>query len=338
MKSRSSKTNLWAIVVGAALAAAAPAHGATLEKVAYLGFAAYRLSDGRSEAIIVPAVGRVMRYGLVGGGNFLWNAPPDHKAITRWNGWGGDKTWLAPQALWPLLFGRTFPPDPAWEKPQLPQVLPGARLRLTGSVSSAGVRLTREFSMDAGGNLLIAQTAEKVSGRPMLLALWADTQVAPCDAVYLPITRQSVYKGNFCWMTRPKRQVAVKPVSATCLEVRPEFSTTVSNFYKIGVDARAASLAAVKDGVAFVQRASRPPGDYADSAPGGGLAVQYFHHGQKDLLVHYDELELLSPLHLFRIGSRWTHVVQWSLHRLPSGDLHSPATQKALESLLRTKD
>jgi len=333
---RISKSSLRAIVMGAVLAVA-PAHGATLEKVACLGFAAYRLSDGRSEAIIVPSVGLIMRYGLVGGDNFLWNAPPGDKSITQWNGWGGDKTWLAPQALWPLLFGRTFPPDPAWDKPQRAQVLPGARLRLTGAVSSAGVRLTREFSMDAGGNLLIAQTAEKVRGCPMLLALWADTQIAPCDAVYLPITRQSIYKGDFCWMTRPKKKVAVKPVSATRLEICPEFSTKVSDFYKIGVDAPTASLVAVKDGVAFVQRASRPPGDYADSSPGGGLAVQYFHHGHKNPLLHYDELELLGPLHPFHVGSRWTHVARWSLHRLPSGDLHFPATQSALESLLKMK-
>ena len=44
--------------------------------VKYLGFAAYRLSDGRSEAVVVPRLGRVMRYAMVGGENLLWNSVP----------------------------------------------------------------------------------------------------------------------------------------------------------------------------------------------------------------------------------------------------------------------
>lgn len=306
-----------------------------LDQVSYGRFSAYRFSDGKSEAIIVPAVGRVLWYGLIGGANFLWNAPQGDTEITGWNGWGGDKTWLAPQTLWPLHFGRSFPPDPAWEGPQRVRTLSHGRLRLTGPVSSAGVRLVREFSFDAEGNFVITQTGTKVSGAPMLLALWSDTQIAPCDAVFLPISPESIFKGGICWMTRPKSEPAVEAVSSTVLQVSPEFFTTSSCFYKIGVDAPAASIAAVKDGVAFVQRAPRPVGDYAESAPGGGLAVQYFHHGHINPKVHYDELELLSPLQPFRIGSRWAHTVRWSLHRLPSSDARSAEVREAIGSLLQ---
>jgi len=312
------------------------AEGVTLDKTVYEGFFAYRLSDGKTEAIIVPSVGRVLRYGLVGGDNFLWNAPTGNPSIIKRHGMGGDKTWLGPQSLWPLLFGRLFPPDPAWDAPQHAEVLPGPKLHLTGAVSSAGVRITREYSIDADGGLIIVQTAEKVRGYPMLLAIWSDTQIAPGDAVYLPVNPQSVYKGNFCWMSPPKRKVVLNTISDGCIEVRPEFSTTASNFYKIGVDARVASLAVARKGVAFLQHSARPSGDYADSVAGGGLAAQYFHHGHKDSLLHYDELELLSPLYPFRVGAHWTHIVRWSLHKLPSRDANFPQTRKFIESLVES--
>src|SRR4051794_41907296 len=45
----------------------------SIEKTAYQGWPeAYRLSNGRVEVVVVPAVGRIMRYGPVGGPNLLW--------------------------------------------------------------------------------------------------------------------------------------------------------------------------------------------------------------------------------------------------------------------------
>src|SRR4051812_45720093 len=59
-----------------------PAGVTQISRATYRGSEAIRLTDGRTEAIIVPSIGRLMRYGLVGGENWLWNAdtPPKYGA------------------------------------------------------------------------------------------------------------------------------------------------------------------------------------------------------------------------------------------------------------------
>ena len=288
---------------------------ATLENTTYLGQPAYQFRDGAAEAVISAQTAHVLRFGRVGGSNWLWNVPPDHKAIIAFNGWGGNKTWLAPQSLWTVYLGHPFPPDPAWDGPYAVTQSPGPRLRMVGPVSAEGVRLTREFSFQ-NGEFAITQTAEKVSGTPLLLALWSDTQVAPCDAVFLPLSLKSLYQGQFVWMPRPRNPAQVAVVAPDLLQITPEFGGPKSNFYKIGTDAPVAAILAVKGDEAFLERTTRGQGDYAESAPGGGLAVQYFHHGKVDPLLHYDEFELLTPLLPFAVGQRWTSTVYWSLRPL----------------------
>ena len=304
---------------------------AQLNAVTYLGLPAFQLSDGRTEAMISAEMGNVLSYGLHGGVNFLWNAPAGDRDIIAWSGWGGGKTWLGPQSSWLALLGRAFPPDPAWAARQRAEILPGARLRLTGAVSAGGVELGREFGFNDAGELVIQQTAQKLAGPPVLLCLWSDVQVAPCDGVYLPLSEHSIYAGKFCWMSPPRGKPRVRAVTSNMLRVQPEFSATTSEFYKIGTDSPVAAIACRRGEVLFVQRAAKPAGDYADSAPGGGLAVQYFHHGKADSRLHYDELELLSPVRLFRVGTSWTHTVRWRLVKLtePGTDQIEPLLQPA---------
>jgi hypothetical protein len=88
---------------------------AQVTQVTYGERKAYRMSDGRSEAIIVPEIGRVMSYGFVGGPNLLWNNPQKQFKAEEWHNYGGDKTWPAPQSLWPTNVGRGWPPVAEWD-------------------------------------------------------------------------------------------------------------------------------------------------------------------------------------------------------------------------------
>src|SRR5687768_3589892 len=47
---------------------------AAISEVQYNGFDAWRLCDGKTEAIVVPAIGRVMSFKTETGKNWLWNA------------------------------------------------------------------------------------------------------------------------------------------------------------------------------------------------------------------------------------------------------------------------
>src|SRR2546421_6348085 len=102
------------------LAPAAPGR-ISVKRADYHGWpAAFIISNGQAAAVIVPAVGRVMQFHFLGEDGPFWEDHaldgklPDPKA-TNWNNFGGDKTWPAPQADWPTIALRGWPPPPAFD-------------------------------------------------------------------------------------------------------------------------------------------------------------------------------------------------------------------------------
>ena len=302
-----------------------------IAQITYNGWEAYRLTDGRAEAVVVPAIGRVMHYGVIGGQNFLWNNSRKSFKDKEWKNWGGDKTWPAPQSQWATMVGQNWPPDAAWDgAPHQDEVLTGGKLRLTSPVSSGlGSRVIRELYFDTNGEFVITQTVEKMRGAPFSLSIWSVTQIAPPDAIFVPLNPNSPYKNNYYWITAAKDDPVVH-ASPTLLQARP----TLQGAYKIGVDAPIAAIAAVKNGTAFVQRANRPDkASYPDGALGSGFPVELYNTGRAS--EDYMEMELLSPLLPFNNGSKWQHTVRWSLSQLASNDVNSPAVRAEVEALLQ---
>ncbi|MEB3279937.1 MAG: PQQ-dependent sugar dehydrogenase [Lyngbya sp.] len=300
----------------------------------YDGRRAFRLSDGRTEAVIVPEIGRVMGYGFVGGSNLLWNSPRKTYGENEWKNWGGDKTWPAPQLWWPAISEGSWPPDPAWDgNAHTAKILPNNHLQMTSEVAKGfGARVVREFWFEDNGDFAIAQTVEKVKGEPLLVSIWNVTQLQPPDAMFIPLNSQSVYKQNFHWINPPKNDSPLVNITPTLLQVRPSVGVSTKNRYKIGADSRVTALAAVFDGVAMIEKATRSDGEYPDGAVGGaGFPVEVYNNG--DALENYIELELLSPLHLLKNGDRYQHTVRWSLHQLLSSDVNAMTTGDAIEKL-----
>lgn len=307
-------------------------------QITYDGRKAWRISNGRSEAIIVPEIGRVMSYGFVGGPNLLWNNPQKQFKADEWHNYGGDKTWPAPQSSWPVNVGRGWPPVAEWDgAPQGVEVLSGGRLRTTTAVAKRlGARVVREYSFGADGDFVVAQTIEKLRGTPMMLSVWNVAQLKAPQAVFLPTNPQSPYKDNFYWWGKNNIPSIVTPLSPTLLQVRPTLTAPFSTGYKIGVDAPVSSIVAMLGDTAFMIRSARPSGAYPDGADGSGFPVEFYDSGGSDRAMHYVELELLSPLRLFNAGISWTHTVRWSLHALPSSDPNSQTVQNLMQQLLNT--
>ena len=128
------------------------------------------------EVVIVPAIGRVMQFRWKGDkdGPF-WENPafegksPDPKS-SEWGNFGGDKTWPAPQADWPKVTPRTWPPPPAFDSMAVE-----AKIRswsgpfLTSPIDPYyGIRTRRVITpMDGWRPLMSIQTTfEKVAGEP----------------------------------------------------------------------------------------------------------------------------------------------------------------------------
>lgn len=305
----------------------------TLEKMKFDGHDAWRLSDGQSEAIIVPDYGRVMRFGRVGGLNWLWNGPKSDANAKGWKNYGGDKTWPAPQNQWEGMSGTGWPPPPMWDGAKHKAGVKNGKLWMVSPVQKPlGARVVREFWFDRNGDFVVSQAAEKIEGAPVYFSLWSVIQIVPPDAIFLPLNPSSPYKNNFHWINRPKVEVNAQLITPSLLRVLPSIGEEKNNF-KIGTDADVSAAIAVRDGWAFRARSHKPTGDYPDGALEAGFPVELWNNGDRNF--HYNELELLSPLKLYKVGSRWQHTIRWSVHQLPSKDINSPLMQTATEKLLQ---
>lgn len=305
-----------------------------ISQTTYFGRPAFRLTDGKCEAVVVPSLGRVMRYGKVGGSNLLWNAPTSSKfKAGEWKNFGGDKTWLSPQSSWGTFHGKgAWPPDPAFDgTSHSAEVQSGGKLKLMSQTSPIiGIRLERTMGFNAAGEFVIEQSAFKTSGAPVRAGLWSISQSVPGASVFLPMASDSVYKNGYFRFGSAKTPDEGVSVANGLLRVDP---VPRGGGKKFGVDAPVAAIASVRDGVAWVQRATKPKGQYPDGAEDHGFPVELYVNG--DANVFYAELELLGPLVDMVKGQKQTHTVKWQLHDLPSNDVDDAATQTALAALLR---
>ena len=242
-----------------------------IEKTLFDGHEAWKLSDGQSEAVIVPEWGRVMSFGRVGGPNWLWKAPADKFLMGAWKNYGGDKTWPAPQNLWAGICGRGWPPPPEWDGMAHKAGVKDGKLWMVSPVAHGfGARVVRQFWFEANGDFVIVQAAEKSEGDPLYFSLWSVTQIVPTEAIYLPLNPESPYKNSFHWIFKPKAEVSAQSVSPSLLRVIPSVGNDDNNF-KIGTDAPISAAVAVKDGQAFMVRTAKPAGDYPDGAVTAGF-------------------------------------------------------------------
>src|SRR5437867_10677826 len=112
------------------------------------------LSNGRVEAVIVPAIGRVMQFRFAGeeDGPFWENRALDgikpEPESKEWSNFGGDKTWPAPQSDWPKLTPRAWPPPVAFDSLPVQATVDGFVVKLISAVDRHyGIRAYREISL-----------------------------------------------------------------------------------------------------------------------------------------------------------------------------------------------
>jgi hypothetical protein len=300
----------------ALLALALPAQAEpTLARTQWRGFDAYMLSDGRSEATVVPALGgRVMSYGRKGGLNFIWNGAPGNERVDNAQFWGGDKTFIGPHTFWGF-YRPTWPPPLPDRTAHTAEVLDGARLRTTSPAwEPHGTKIVREYSWDAG-TLVIAHTLTPAPGSHALGAVWTVAQIIPTDAVYVPLNPQSPYRDGVYWFGWSKQhgaEAGAKVLSPTLLELHPITGT----LYKFGAHPARPALVAVKDGLAFLQTDDPQEGQYPEGADGAGLSLEVYHHDAPGP-GEYIELEHMSPLRRLDAGA--TLTTHWSLHDVKDG-------------------
>lgn len=305
-----------------------------LEATRWRGRRAWRLSDGRNEALVVPELsGRLLRFGAVGGPNLLWNAP-EGRVWKRgeWKNWGGEKNWPAPQSVWGMYAEATWPPHPSWDQAvHTVRTLPGGALEVTGpTMEGWGVRCVRRFSFDAGtGELRVRTVLRKESGPPCQIAAWNVVQVPQPEAIYLRTNPHSPYRDGFAWFGgKAPAQGRAEALESGLLRVTP----SALGGYKLGADAPVAAALAVRGGVGLRLRATRQAGQYPEGIEGAGFPVTLWNNGASAPADRYNEVEMMSPLAVLRRGRSLVFELRWSIHAVPEGDGQASAADRLLRA------
>lgn len=141
------------------------------------------MRSGGTEAVIVPAIGRILQFGFAGEEGMFWeNRALDSQIhpprATTWMNFGGDKSWPAPEAEWPKPQGGWLPPA-AFDSTSVEAKIERDQVILTSPVDAEyGIRVVRRIYFGrAAGQMTVSTRYEKVSGEPKTVAIWTITQL-----------------------------------------------------------------------------------------------------------------------------------------------------------------
>ena len=166
------------------------------------------LSNPSVEVVIVPDIGRIMQFRLLaekGAGPF-WNHPAVGKDLQPNEGWknfGGDKTWPSPQADWPKIAGRAWPPPNTFDSAPYAATIKGHAVELVSPVdSNYGIRVKREITLDAQKPAMTVETIyEKVQGDPVRVGIWSITQLASPERAFIHAPVHSAFVNGYVNLT-----------------------------------------------------------------------------------------------------------------------------------------
>lgn len=305
------RTGVMALGVAMALGAAGAAWGAvTVKQVRFEGWPnCYQLSNGTVEVVIVPQIGRIMRYGYVGDKNMIWVNPAmkgkladPAQAAKEWPNFGGDKLWPAPQSRW------DWPPDATLDSaPQTVEILPNQHLKMTGQASAiSGLRFTREIALDeTGTGVTLTNTMTNTIDKAIHWGVWEITQVDDPDVVRLPLNRGGKFAAGYYTFKDSD------PPSGRLTLVGDEahLKRDKEKSVKIGVDSPQGWIRSEKGGRIFEVSAAYETGK---KYPDDGCGQEVYTNPDP---LKYIEMELLGPMQTLAPGASCSFTTHWRLSR-----------------------
>jgi hypothetical protein len=162
-------------------------HPRSVQRIDYQGWpGSLLLGNGLVEAVVVPAIGRIMQLRFVGerDGPFWENpsppAPNTARVANDWANYGGDKAWPSPQSDWERVSGRGWPPPDAFDgRPMEATIESSGAVTLLSPVDTGyGIRVRRRIELAADRPVMtVTTTYEKIAGQPVEVAVWVITQL-----------------------------------------------------------------------------------------------------------------------------------------------------------------
>ena len=273
-------------------------HPVTVSKITYHGWPdSFLLSNGVVEAVVVPAVGRVMQFRFAGEEGVFWENPAlagktADPSAKEWANFGGDKSWPQPQPDWQKMIGRGWPPPATFDSTPLTAALKGEAVELESPVDPAyGIRVRRHIELDPKQPVLkITTTYEKMTGGPVKTGIGVITQLRDPDRAIMLLPEKPLF---------PKGYVLLNfdPPAGVRLEkglLSVERSHTARS--QIGSDAGTLEWFGEK----YVLRIDSPRVDGAEY-PNQGSSTVIYTNSDPDAYV---ELETFSPLSTMKVGDK----------------------------------
>lgn len=180
----------------------------TIERISYHGWPeSLLLSNGAVEAVVVPAIGRVMQFRFAGEetGAFWENRQLDglvpciDTEMDEWLNFGGDKTWPAPQSEWEDQAGQPWPPPSTFDSRPYHAMISENEVILTSDVDpNYGIKAVRQIRLIDGCPRLQIMTAfRKQDGSPVKVAVWVITQLSEPESVFVLLPERTKYPGGY---------------------------------------------------------------------------------------------------------------------------------------------
>jgi hypothetical protein len=301
----------------------------TFLRTNYHGWAeSYLLGNGTVEAVVVPAIGRVMQFRFVDEPGVFWENPAlagrmvstnlDDWAKTEWVNFGGDKAWPSPEGSWAEWTKRlTWRPPPGFDGLPYQASVDGSSLVLTSAVDPfLGIQVTRRIELPERSALRVTTTFTKRSGAGLKTGIWVVTQLKDPVRLFAPLPAKSVFtRGYHLLSQRPPPSIKVE---------RGYVSLTrdPASSYKIGLDA--STLLWI--GEQHCLRIDSPRlanHTYPDRSSNTEI------YTNPDALP-YVELECLGPVREMATGGRQDETITYRLSRRtqPTPELEAQALMK----------
>jgi hypothetical protein len=291
----------------------------TITSIDYHGWPDCRLlSNGSVEAVVVPAIGRVMQLRLAGAaeGAFWENRALDGQMpapdSNEWINFGGDKCWPAPQAGWPRYQGREWPPPVAFDSRPMEAAAEERGLRLTSPIDpDFGIQVVRHVELATARPVMRIRTEyRKLRGEAVKVGVWSITQMREPERVCMLLPERTEFAGGFI------RLLETEPEGLSVEGRLLSLARSRSGNVKIG--AQAASLAWVGQNCAVRIDAEAGPGEYPD----GGCVTEIYTNADP---LAYVELEAMGPLASLSAGGRIERTAVYTIQPRSTPDPEAEA-------------
>ncbi len=279
----------------------------------------YRIANELVEAVIVPQIGRVMRFSRIHGPNVLWE--DESLDGTRhgvdaegWANFGGDKIWPSPQSEWEKLTSRPWPPPAAFDSVPYDARIEATTLIVTSPVDEHfGIQTVRRITLLPGEPVLTISTKfRKLQGGPVRAGIWVITQLRDPVRVFALLPEGTPTESAYVSLTGP---------APAGLSVDGRLLSLVRDpVAKLKIGLKAGNLLWI--GKEDALRIDVPPG--TGEFPDQDSRTEIYTNSDP---LPYVELEAMAPLTAMKTGDSTEWTTTYTLRKRSRPDVQEEARQ-----------